>query len=82
MAVGDTTASQVVGRDFDGDVITGKDSNAVAPHSSRDASEHIVVFVNLNSEIAVTENFGDVTLQFNGFFFRNDAAPIFCFLFK
>ncbi len=75
MAVGNTAASQVVRRDFDGDVISGKDSDAMAPHASRDASEHIMVFVDLDSEIAVTEDFGNVTLQFNGFFFRNGATP-------
>ncbi len=71
MAVGDTTASQVVRRDFNGDVVAGKDSNAVTPHASRYASEHIVVLVDLDSEIAVAEDLGNVTLQFNSFFFRN-----------
>lgn len=80
MAVGDTTTSQVVRRDFDGDVITGKNPDTVAPHAPCDASEHIVVLVDLDTEIAVTENFGNITLQFNGFFFRNGSTP-FC-LFK
>ena len=62
VAVGDATASHVVGRDLNLDLVTRQDTNAVHAHLARAVSENGVTVLQLDAEHGVGKWLDDGTL--------------------
>jgi len=62
------TASQIVGRQFDGHPIAAHDPNEVPPHAPGQMGVHLVTGLQLNLKHAVTESVDDLALDADGVF--------------
>ena len=62
VAVGDATASHVVGRDLNLDLVPGQDANAVHAHLSRTVGEYGVTVLQFDAEHGVGKWLDDGTL--------------------
>src|ERR1700731_2963826 len=63
VAVGDASASHVVGRNLNLDLVAGKDTNAVHAHLARTVSEDGVAVLQLDAEHGVGKWLDDGTLN-------------------
>ena len=64
-AVGDPTAGQVVGRQFDPDAIPWQDPDEVHPELPADVGKHPVAILQLDSEHRVRERLDDRSFHFD-----------------
>ncbi len=68
-AVNDPALRQVVGRQFNGHLVTGKDTNVIFSHLARNMSSHNVAIFEFYSKCRVRKSLGNDTFHLNGFFF-------------
>ena len=68
-SIGDSTLGQVIGRQFDTNLVTRNDTNKVLAHSPCDVRHHFVAGFQLDPEPSVGEGLSDRTLDFECFFF-------------
>lgn len=69
VSVGDSTAGQIVWRDFNRHPVARQDANTKLAHLAGQPGQHFMFFVDADFEIRVSEDFGNKSFKFNGFFF-------------
>ena len=74
VAIGDSTAVQVVWTQLDLHAVAGQDADVVAAHLAGDVTEHIVSVVQFDPEHRVGESLGDLSLHFDLFLFSHAAG--------
>src|SRR5207249_10516854 len=67
--VRDAALAQVVGRNGDGDDVTGQDADEVLAHLPRDVADQLVPVVQLDAELRVRQRLHDLALHEIMFFF-------------
>ena len=72
-AVGDAPASEVVGGQFDGDLVTGKDTNEKLSHLARYVGQHPMTILKLDSKHGIGQRLNDRPFYNDGFFFCQNA---------
>src|SRR5437763_13685568 len=63
LSVGDSTASEVVGRQFHLHLVARKDADVVLSHLPRDLRQHLVPVVQLDSEHRARKGLGDLAFD-------------------
>ena len=69
LAESDTTLGQVVGREFDTDLVAGHDTDEILPHPAGNVGNDLVAAVQLHAKPRVGQGFGDDALDLDCFFF-------------
>jgi hypothetical protein len=76
MTEDNATAREVVGGELDLDAISGKNTNAVAPHLARGIAKRFVPVVKRDPVHPVAKRLGDLALELDLLFFLGDVMPL------
>jgi len=68
-AENDSTLTQVVGCELNGNLVTGQDTNVVLAHLARDVGGHNVTVLKFYPEQGIGQGLQDRALHFNVIFF-------------
>jgi hypothetical protein len=77
VSIGDTTAGEVVGGEFDLHLVARENSDVVHPHFSRDVRQHFVAVLELHPEHCIGERFEDRAFEHDGVvFWLGQGGPL------
>lgn len=75
VAVRDSTAVEIIRRQFHADLVTGQNLDKMHAHFARNVTENFVPVFQYHTECSVGQAFLNHTVNLNGLFFRN-AKPL------
>src|SRR5215468_5987225 len=78
VSVGDSSASEVVGRQLDLDLVAGEDADVVLAHLPGDGREDRMPAVDLNPKHRAREGLGDLAFDLDLLFFVRQFAFLVC----
>jgi hypothetical protein len=73
-AINDSTATQVVRRNFDFHAVARHDSNEILPHLAGNMRQDNVTILKFDAELSVRQRFNDGTFDLNGLFFGHKTT--------
>ena len=74
MTEGQATLVQVIGRHFQGDLVTSQHANAVLAHLAAGVGNQLVAVVQRDAKTGIGQNFIHSALHFNQFFFGQNVS--------